>query len=62
MVQRSVCGNSVEGEPYNAEPHMHDEIAWFCMSELPDNVIPSVRDMLEAIEKGDMYGERHIEK
>lgn len=51
-----------QGEPYNAEPHMHDEIAWFRMSELPDNVIPSVRSMLEAIERGDSYGELHVEK
>ena len=51
-----------EGEPYNAEPHMHDEVAWFRMSELPHNVIPSVRSMLEAIERGESYGEYHVEK
>lgn len=51
-----------EGEPYNAEPHMHDEVAWFRMSELPHNVIPSVRSMLEAIERGESYGEYRVAK
>lgn len=51
-----------EGEPYNAEPHMHSEIAWLRMGELPDNITPSVRKMLEAIEKEELYGELHIEK
>lgn len=49
--------SSWKGEPYNAEPDVHSEIAWFGMRELPDNVIPSVRRMLELHEAGETYGE-----
>ncbi|PID99131.1 DNA mismatch repair protein MutT [Candidatus Saccharibacteria bacterium] len=51
-----------QGEPRNAEPHMHDAIAWFAPAELPENTIPSVRQMIETIENGESYGERHFEK
>lgn len=51
------------GEPHNAEPHMHDRIDWFGLDELPDNTIPSVKQMLQTIGRGEAYGERHtVEK
>lgn len=46
-----------EGEPHNAEPHMHDQIAWFSLDELPENTIPSVRAALEAIQAGKQFTE-----
>lgn len=49
--------HSWEGEPYNAEPHIHSEIAWFGSDELPVNVIPSVRRIIELHESGQTYGE-----
>lgn len=46
-----------EGEPYNAEPHMHSALAWLDPKNLPENVIPSVRFAIEQIEKGNVYCE-----
>lgn len=49
--------DSWEGEVVNAEPHMHSELAWLDSAELPANVIPSVRFMLEQIAAGKTYCE-----
>jgi len=46
-----------DGEPYNAEPHMHDELAWLDPKDLPENVIPAVKFALEQIEQGKKYSE-----
>lgn len=46
-----------EGEPVNAEPHMHSKIEWLNPNNLPDNVIPPVRVALQAIERGEKYSE-----
>ncbi len=46
-----------EGDIYNAEPHMHSELAWLDPKNLPKNVIPSVRYAIEQIEAGNMYSE-----
>ncbi len=46
-----------KGEPYNAEPHMHDEIAWLDKNNLPDTVVPSLAVMLQHIAEGKSYGE-----
>lgn len=46
-----------QGEPYNAEPHMHGELAWFDLKKLPEKIIPSVRASIEAIEAGQTYAE-----
>ncbi|HVX48122.1 MAG TPA: NUDIX domain-containing protein [Candidatus Saccharimonadales bacterium] len=45
------------GEPRNAEPHVHGELSWFDPEELPDNIVPSVRAALEAINSGKNYAE-----
>lgn len=47
--------DSWEGEPYNAEPHMHSELAWLDPKNLPDNIIPVVQMCVEAIEAGKTY-------
>lgn len=46
-----------KGEIYNAEPHMHSELAWLDPNSLPENVIPSVRYAIEQIEAGNTYSE-----
>lgn len=46
-----------EGEPYNAEPHVHSELTWFDPRELPENVIPETRFLLQEIEAGKRYTE-----
>lgn len=46
-----------EGEPYNAEPHMHSELTWLDPNNLPDNVIPSTALAIKNIQAGEMYTE-----
>lgn len=51
------AAKSYEGEPFNAEPNVHSEIAWFALEDLPENTIPSLRYMLEQIVAGSRYSE-----
>src|SRR5690606_19782130 len=44
-----------QGKPYNAEPHVHSELAWLDVDNLPKNTIPSVRFALKEISKGKVY-------
>lgn len=46
-----------DGEPFNAEPNVHSELAWLDMASLPDNVVPPVRFALAAIDRGEKYSE-----
>jgi 8-oxo-dGTP pyrophosphatase MutT (NUDIX family) len=46
-----------EGEAVNAEPHIHSELAWLDLDDLPENIIPSLRFMLEQIKAGKPYCE-----
>ena len=45
------------GEVQNMEPHKCDELRWFTMDELPDNVIPYIREALQCVESGIFYSE-----
>ena len=46
-----------KGEPYNAEPDIHSELAWLDPDNLPENVIPAVKDAIEHIRAGEKYSE-----
>lgn len=46
-----------EGKVVNAEPHMHSELAWLDLNDLPENIIPAVRYALEQIKLGRPYAE-----
>lgn len=46
-----------EGEPYNAEPDKHGELAWLDVDNLPANIVPAVRYGLQAIARGEFYSE-----
>ena len=46
-----------QGEPYNAEPDKHSEVAWFYPDELPDDIMPYQRYALDRIAQGHLYGE-----
>ena len=46
-----------KGEPFNAEPEIHSKLEWLDLKNLPDNVIISVKYVLEQIEAGQTYSE-----
>ncbi len=46
-----------EGEPHNAEPEKCDDAAWYPVSALPENTIPSVRSAIEGYLKGIFFSE-----
>lgn len=45
------------GEIENREPHKCDDLSWFDMDSLPENIIPYVRHALESINRGVLYSE-----
>lgn len=46
-----------EGELFNAEPHMHGELVWLNLAELPENIVPVNRFIIEQITAGNHYAE-----
>ena len=49
--------NAWEGEPTNMEPEKCDELKWYALGNLPDNIIPEVKFALENMKKNIFYGE-----
>jgi len=47
-----------KGEPRNMEPEKCDDVSWFSLDDLPDNVIPNVKQMLKAYADGGHYSEK----
>jgi 8-oxo-dGTP diphosphatase len=47
-----------EGEPHNAEPDVHAEIAWLDQDNLPENVIPTTREKIGLLKTGVTYTEQ----
>lgn len=50
-------GNVWGGDITNMEPDKCDELRWFPLDSLPDNIIPEVRFALENTKKNIFYGE-----
>jgi mutator protein MutT len=46
-----------DGVPTNAEPHVHDTMAWFDIHALPEPIIPNVKQGIEQIIQNINYGE-----
>jgi len=46
-----------EGELFNAEPHVHGELAWFDPYDLPSNHTPFLPFFFEQIKSGNTYAE-----
>jgi ADP-ribose pyrophosphatase YjhB (NUDIX family) len=46
-----------QGEPQNKETHKCDDLSWFELDNLPDNVIPYIRQALKNIKKRVYYSE-----
>jgi len=49
--------NAWQGEIENKEPHKCDDLSWFDMTDLPENVIPCIRKAVECIRDGVFYSE-----
>jgi 8-oxo-dGTP diphosphatase len=45
------------GAPCNAEPEKCDDLRFFPLEALPENIVPHVRAVLEAYKAGDKYNE-----
>ena len=46
-----------DGEPHIVEPEKCDELRWFPIADLPENVIPYIRTAIENWHKGVLYSE-----
>ncbi|MEO6513684.1 MAG: NUDIX domain-containing protein [Candidatus Saccharimonadales bacterium] len=44
-----------EGQAHNAEPHLHSELGWFDVDDVPENTIPDIKLFLECIQEGKTY-------
>lgn len=51
-----------EGELVNAEPEAHSELAWFSLENLPENMVPNVRAVLEGLRTGARFMEFNWEQ
>ena len=45
------------GEIENKEPDQCDDLAWFDIERLPENMVPCVRHALECIRRGEIYSQ-----
>jgi mutator protein MutT len=49
--------NKWEGEITNKEPHKCDDLSWFDLNKIPENIIPYVKHAIECINKDIIYSE-----
>lgn len=45
------------GEPRNLEPHKCSDLSWFSIDNLPENLVPFVRQAITYISAGTVYSE-----
>ncbi len=45
------------GEPKNMEPHKCDDLSWFELDNLPENIVPYVKQAIECVRKKIIYSE-----
>lgn len=53
--------DNYQREIENKEPHKCDDLQWFPISNLPENTISHIKDVLLSIEKGIVYSELGLE-
>jgi 8-oxo-dGTP diphosphatase len=51
------AAKSWKGEPENKEPDKCDEVVWHSLVNLPDNIVPHVRQVLEKYQQGITFSE-----
>ncbi len=49
--------NKFTGTPRNIEPDKCDDLRFFPLDKLPENIVPHVREVIEAYKAGEMYNE-----
>ncbi len=49
--------NNWEGEITNMEPHKCDDLSWFDLDSLPENIISYIKEVLKNILKNKIYNE-----
>lgn len=50
-----------QGEIKNMEPEKCDDLSWFDLNKLPDNIIPYIKQVIEAIQQKKVYSESGFE-
>ena len=48
---------NIKGEPINKEPHLCDDVKWFPVNKLPENIIPYIKIAIANFLKGEIYSE-----
>ncbi|MCK9597054.1 NUDIX domain-containing protein, partial [Candidatus Pacearchaeota archaeon] len=51
-----------QGEPNIMEPEKCDDLSWFELNNLPENIIPYIKQAIESIRNGINYSEREGEE
>lgn len=46
-----------KGTVTNQEPHKCGDLSWFLINDLPQNIIPYIGHVLDAVQKGERYSE-----
>lgn len=46
-----------QGEPYLKEPEKADDVQWFSLDHLPENLLPNVRAALKQYQNGEFFSE-----
>lgn len=52
-----ITANEYSGEITNCEPHKCDDLSWFPLDELPDNIVDYVKVAIEHYRRGEAYSE-----
>jgi 8-oxo-dGTP diphosphatase len=51
-----------DGEIENKEPHKCDDLSWFDLDQLPENIIPYIRQAIGGIRSNSHYSEHGWDK
>jgi 8-oxo-dGTP diphosphatase len=52
-----VTTDKYQGEIMNCEPHKCEELKWFNLDNLPENIIPYIKEAINNYKVGDFYSE-----